>query len=72
MSKRKEGLTKSNLKRNWETRPCFAMRNGQESCWCREIWTDDGILVIGSGELSQEEAEYFSKVHNFYLKNNKG
>lgn len=42
-----------------------------KSCWCRLVVTEkykgtmsEDDILIGSGQLSQEEAEYFVKLHN--------
>lgn len=59
------------LNKKWYVVPCHV---GNE-CWCRMIATtptptaeDESDIIVGSGCIDKNLAEYIVKTHNHYLK----
>ena len=59
------------LNKKWYVVPCFV---GKE-CWCRMIAItrtpmaeDESDIIVGSGCIDKNLAEYIVKTHNHYLK----
>lgn len=47
--------------KKWTVRQC---ENGNDDCWCRCIFTEDGHEVISQGSIDKEFAEYVVDLHN--------
>ena len=51
------------MNKKWEVTKCHVKK-----CWCRAIYTKDKLCVIEGGNIGKEDAKYFVKLHNEYLK----
>lgn len=51
------------INKKWKTNKCEV-----KNCWCREIITEDEYNIVCAGILNPQEAQYFTRLHNNFLK----